>query len=50
MQVTVMCPGCARLLTIKVQPPDHVEFVCPTCGWEGKLNEKGKLVEAEEQG
>lgn len=46
MQVTVMCPGCARLLTVKVDPNDPAPvIICPTCGWKGKRAPDGTLVE-----
>jgi hypothetical protein len=45
MQVTVMCPGCARLLTVKVQLPDRTAVICPTCGWKGRMDEQGNLIE-----
>ena len=45
MQVTVMCPGCARLLTVKVDQTDRIELLCPTCGWKGKVDGNGKPIE-----
>lgn len=47
MQVTVECGGCARLLTVKVEPKDVALIICPTCGWKGKRHPDGKLVEEE---
>ncbi len=49
MQKTVMCPDCARLLTIKVaEPPEQTLVVCPTCGWKGKMDQDGNLIPDEE--
>ncbi|MDY0063332.1 MAG: hypothetical protein RBU45_26245 [Myxococcota bacterium] len=49
MQITVMCPGCARLLTVKMQD-DKGLIVCPTCGWKGRRDDKGDLIEEAEAG
>ncbi|MBM4319111.1 MAG: Com family DNA-binding transcriptional regulator [Deltaproteobacteria bacterium] len=47
MQVTVECGGCARLLTVKVDPQEVTTIICPTCGWKGKRSLDGKVVETE---
>ncbi len=44
MQLTIMCPECARLLTVKAKAEGATAIVCPTCGWQGVRDEQGELT------
>lgn len=44
MQLTIMCPECARLLTVKASAEGETPIVCPTCGWQGTTDPNGELA------